>query len=84
MKYKTKMAEYNNRRVQPSAFKIGDYVLRDNRVSMAVTQGKLGPKWEGPYLLKEVKGKGAYVLSQLDRMILKRTWNAAQLRRCSI
>jgi hypothetical protein len=84
MKYKTKMAEYYNRRVWPYAFKVDDYVLRDNGASKAATQGKLRPKWEGPYLIKEVKGKGAYVLSQQNETILKRTWNAAQLRKCYI
>ena len=63
-------------------FNPGDYVLRDNEASNAERTGKLAPKWEGPYLIKEVLGKGAYKLQTLEGETIARTWNAQQLRRC--
>lgn len=40
-------------------FKVGEYVLRDNKASRAEPTGKLIVNWEGPYQIKEVLGKGA-------------------------
>ncbi|KAD4179805.1 hypothetical protein E3N88_28396 [Mikania micrantha] len=34
--------------------------------SRAGEQGKMGPNWEGPYMVHEVLGKGAYSLALLD------------------
>ncbi|KAJ0879685.1 putative nucleotidyltransferase, Ribonuclease H [Helianthus annuus] len=59
-KYKSKLEKYYNTRVRVCTFNPGDYVLRDNEASNAERPGKLAPKWEGPYLIKEVLGKGAY------------------------
>ncbi|GJX95672.1 hypothetical protein Tco_0351470 [Tanacetum coccineum] len=39
-----------------------DMVYRSNEASHAKDGGKLGPKWEGPYEVKESLGKGAYKL----------------------
>ncbi|XP_072077868.1 uncharacterized protein [Arachis hypogaea] len=44
-------------------------------------EGKLTPKWEGPYRIKAVIGKGAYKLERLNGDEVPRTWNAANLRR---
>ncbi|XP_071699844.1 uncharacterized protein [Rutidosis leptorrhynchoides] len=46
---KQKMAKYYNKRVRYVQFKEGDLVLRDNEASRQEKQGKLGPRWEGPY-----------------------------------
>ncbi|GJS08259.1 reverse transcriptase domain-containing protein [Tanacetum coccineum] len=43
-------------------FKPGEMVYRSNEASHAQDGGKLGPKWEGPYEVKESLGKGAYKL----------------------
>ena len=81
-KYKSKLEKYYNSRVRVCTFNTGDYVLRDNEASNAERPGKLAPKWEGPYLLKEVLGKGAYKLQTLEGEPIARTWNAQELRRC--
>ncbi|KAJ0557995.1 putative nucleotidyltransferase, Ribonuclease H [Helianthus annuus] len=81
-KYKSKLEQYYNARVRVCTFTPGDYVLRDNEASNAERPGKLAPKWEGPYLISEVLGKGAYRLQTLEGEPIARTWNAQQLRRC--
>nr|GEY41596.1 reverse transcriptase domain-containing protein [Tanacetum cinerariifolium] len=52
-KSKSKMMKYYNARVRGVAFKPGDFVYRSNDASHAVVDGKLGPKWEGPYEVTE-------------------------------
>ena len=46
--YKTMVERFYNRRVRGKACKVGDLVLRKNEASRQESQGKLGPKWEGP------------------------------------
>ncbi|GJY86410.1 reverse transcriptase domain-containing protein [Tanacetum coccineum] len=54
----------------------------NNDASHAVDGGKLGLKWEGPYEVTEALGDGAYKLSYTDGMVLPRTWNIANLKKC--
>nr|GEV57280.1 reverse transcriptase domain-containing protein [Tanacetum cinerariifolium] len=82
-KAKSKMMKYYNARVRGIAFKPGDFVYRSNDASHAVAGGKLGPKWEGPYEVTEALGNGAYKLQSRDGTILPRTWNVANLKRCT-
>ncbi|GKB85296.1 reverse transcriptase domain-containing protein [Tanacetum coccineum] len=46
--------------------------------------GKLGPKWEGPYEVTEVLGKGTYKLRDRDGKQLPRTWNVRNLKKCYV
>ncbi|GKA47622.1 hypothetical protein Tco_0740505 [Tanacetum coccineum] len=48
-RYKTKMEQYYNKKVRPAGFRPGEFVYRRNEASRVEDQGKLGPKWEGPY-----------------------------------
>ncbi|GJX83061.1 reverse transcriptase domain-containing protein [Tanacetum coccineum] len=57
-KSKKKMEKYYNSRVRGTSFKPGEMVYRSNEASHAQDGGKLGPKWEGPYEVKESLGKG--------------------------
>nr|GEW72240.1 hypothetical protein [Tanacetum cinerariifolium] len=59
-----------------------DFVYRSNDASDAVDGGKLSPKWEGPYEAMEALGDGAYKLRSADGMVLSRTWNIANLKKC--
>nr|GEV21456.1 reverse transcriptase domain-containing protein [Tanacetum cinerariifolium] len=83
-KAKLKMTKYYNARVRGVTFRPGDFVYRSNNASHAVDEGKLGPKWEGPYEVTEALGYGAYKLRCTDGMVLPRTWNVANLIRCCL
>jgi hypothetical protein len=48
--YQNRTARYFNKQVVAKKFKLGDWVLK--KVSLMTkdpTEGKMGPKWEGPY-----------------------------------
>ncbi|GKC05860.1 reverse transcriptase domain-containing protein [Tanacetum coccineum] len=79
--YKQKLEGYYNKRVRPSTFKPGTYVLRLNSASKAEFQGKMGPTWEGPYIVKKAYGDGAYKLETLFGSPIDRTWNGSNLRK---
>ncbi|GKF48750.1 hypothetical protein Tco_0142001, partial [Tanacetum coccineum] len=48
----------------------------------AEDEGKLGPKWEGPYEVTEALGRGAYKLIDRNGNTLPRTWNICNLKKC--
>ncbi|GJT60475.1 reverse transcriptase domain-containing protein [Tanacetum coccineum] len=81
-RYKMKVEQYYNKRVRPMAFKVGEYVYRRNEASRVEDLGKLGPKWEGPYLVIEAYGNGSYKLQTMEGREVPRTWHAINLRRC--
>ncbi|GKA04371.1 reverse transcriptase domain-containing protein [Tanacetum coccineum] len=81
-RYKTKVEQYYNKRVRPMAFKVGEYVYRKNEASRVEDLGKLGPKWEGPYLVIEAYANGSYKLQTMEGREVPRTWHAINLRRC--
>ncbi|GKB95700.1 reverse transcriptase domain-containing protein [Tanacetum coccineum] len=41
------------------------YVLKLNSASKVEFQGKMGPTWEGPYIVKKAYGDGAYKIETL-------------------
>nr|GEV45257.1 reverse transcriptase domain-containing protein [Tanacetum cinerariifolium] len=75
--YKHKLEGYYNKRIRPSTFKRGTYVLRFNSVCKAEFQGKIGPTWKGPYIVKKAYGDGAYKLDTLSGSPIDRTWNGS-------
>ncbi|GJT59352.1 hypothetical protein Tco_1002885 [Tanacetum coccineum] len=83
-KSKKRMEKYYNSRVRGTSFKLGDMVYRSNEASHARDEGKLGPKWEGPYEVKESLGKGAYKLKDCKGNEIARTWNICNLKKCYI
>nr|GEV42306.1 reverse transcriptase domain-containing protein [Tanacetum cinerariifolium] len=64
---------YYNARVRGVTFRPGDFVYRSNDASHAVVGGKLGPKWERPYVVTEALGDGAYKPRSMNGTILPRT-----------
>ncbi|XP_027178148.1 uncharacterized protein LOC113777314 [Coffea eugenioides] len=78
--YKNTLTHYYNARVKHRRFRPGDLVLRKNSVSRAENQGKLGPKWEGPYRVVEYNLNGYCKLSYRDGSLVPRTWHAENLR----
>ena len=45
------------------------------------THGKLGPNWEGPYIVSHVVRPGNYELQMEEGKILPHSWNAEHLKR---
>ncbi|GJX66609.1 reverse transcriptase domain-containing protein, partial [Tanacetum coccineum] len=78
------VATITGNQVRNTSFKTGDLVYRRNDASRAKEGGNLGPKWEGPYEVTEVLGKGAYKLRDRDRKQLPRTWNVRILKKCYV
>nr|GEY40765.1 reverse transcriptase domain-containing protein [Tanacetum cinerariifolium] len=74
---KSKMTKYYNSRVRGVAFQPKNFVYRSNDASHAAAGGKLGP-----YEVTDALGNGAYKLRSMDGMILPRTWNVINLKRC--
>ena len=80
--YQRKTARYYNQKVKPISYKLGDLVLKKllpARKNSA--HGKLGPSWEGPYIVTRVIRPGNYELQTEKGKILPHTWNAEHLKR---
>ncbi|GKA70151.1 reverse transcriptase domain-containing protein, partial [Tanacetum coccineum] len=80
-RYKTKLEQYYNKKVHLTSFKPGEFVFRKSEASRVEDQGKLGPKWEGPYRVAEVYQNGSYKLKTMEDKEVPRTWHAINLRR---
>ncbi|XP_071739687.1 uncharacterized protein [Rutidosis leptorrhynchoides] len=78
---KQKMAKYYNKRVRYVQFKEGDLMLRDNEASRQEKQGKLRPRWEGPYKVVKAHPNGSYTLSAPSGEEISRTCNAMSLKK---
>nr|XP_027071801.1 uncharacterized protein LOC113696611 [Coffea arabica] len=78
--YKNTLTHYYHARVKHRRFRSGDMVLRKNSVSRVENQGKLGPKWEGPYRVVEYNLNGYCKLNYRDGSLVPRTWHAENLR----
>nr|GEW55437.1 reverse transcriptase domain-containing protein [Tanacetum cinerariifolium] len=54
---KAKMKGYYNARFRSTSFRPENFVYRNNEASHAKNEGKIEPKWEGPYEVTEALGK---------------------------
>ncbi|GKF59578.1 hypothetical protein Tco_0176364, partial [Tanacetum coccineum] len=81
---KAKMEKYYNSKDRNISFKPGDLVYRNNDDNHAEDNGKLGPKWEGPYQVTEALGRGAYKLRNHNGKLLSRTWKVSNLKKCYV
>ncbi|XP_071704547.1 uncharacterized protein [Rutidosis leptorrhynchoides] len=79
--YKKTIEKYYNKRVKPSVYKVGNYVLRLNSTSKVEYEGKMGPTWEGPYIISEAFGNGSYKLETTKGKQIPRIWNGVNLRK---
>ena len=76
--YQRKTARYYNQRVKPISYMPRDLVLKKLLPARKnQTHGKLGPNWEGPYIVRP----GNYELQTEEGKILQHTWNAEHLKR---
>ena len=81
-RYKNFMARQYDAMMKPKRFNIKDLILkRVSLVTRTLTQGKLGPNWEGPYRVINCKKQGSYYLKALDGRKLEHPWNVKHLRR---
>jgi hypothetical protein len=79
--YQQRITKAYNKNIRIRRFQVGDLVLRKAfQNTTKASDGKLAPKWEGPYLIDSEAGKGAYWLSTLEGDILPRSWNAIHLK----
>ncbi|KAJ9544403.1 LOW QUALITY PROTEIN: hypothetical protein OSB04_024110 [Centaurea solstitialis] len=79
---KAMVERYFNKKVKVKVFQVGDHVLR--RVfpnTQESNAGKLSIKWEGPYIITKIVGKGAYKISTIEGNEIPRSWNATHLKR---
>ena len=80
--YQRKTARYYNQKVKPRSYKPGDLVLKKLLPARKnPTHGKLGPSWEGPYIVTRVIRPSNYELQTEEGKILPHTWNAEHLKR---
>jgi hypothetical protein len=76
--YQQDLRNYHGRRLRPRAFAPGDLVLRLKQKKVH----KLASPWEGPYIVTEAIGGGAYRLKDSKTgAVCSNPWNVAQLRR---
>ncbi|XP_074351478.1 uncharacterized protein LOC141690590 [Apium graveolens] len=80
-KYKEKTKEHFSKKSWVKNFQVGDPVLRDKEASNPTNTGKLMPRWEGPYKIKEVLRPGTYKLMNLDESEIPNTWHKLRLRK---
>ena len=80
--YQRKTTRYYNQKVKPMSYMPGDLVLKKllpARKNSA--HGKLGPNWEGPYIIYLVVRPGNYELQTKEGKILQHAWNVEHLKR---
>ena len=81
-RYQNLMAKHYNSNVRHMDFQVGDLVLRKVMgATKDLSQGKLGPNWEGPYRITSWQRKGTYHLETLDGRKLQHPWNMEHLRK---
>ncbi|XP_075645504.1 uncharacterized protein LOC142616563 [Castanea sativa] len=81
-RYQNLMAKYYNSKVRHRDFQLGDLVLKKViGTANDVSQGKLGPNWEGPYKITSWHRKGTYYLETLEGQKLHHPWNTEHLKK---
>ena len=80
--YHRKTTKYYDQRVRPRSFKPDDLVLKKLLPARKdPTHGKLGPNWEGPYVVSRIVRPGNYKLQTEEGKTLPHSWNAEHLSR---
>ncbi|XP_057775272.1 uncharacterized protein LOC130994251 [Salvia miltiorrhiza] len=78
-KYKSIVKAGYDRKVKQRRLQKGDQVLK--RADALKATGKFEATWEGPYIITEVLGGGAYHLSDQEGRSLTRPWNINHLKK---
>ena len=79
--YQRKTARYYDQKVKPRSYKPDDLVLKKLLPARKdPTHGKLGPNWEGPYIVSRGVRSGNYELQTEEGKILPHSCNAEHLK----
>ena len=79
--YHRKITRYYDRRVKPRSYKPDDLVLKKLLPARKYpTHGKMGPNWEGPYIISRVVQSSNYELQTEEGKTLPHSWNAEHLK----
>jgi ribonuclease HI len=77
-KYQAQTKAWRDHTVVPKEFDEGDLVLV--RTTRTESQGKLEPKWEGPFIIKTKASPSVYRLTTPSGEDLEHSWNIDNLR----
>ncbi|XP_076881491.1 uncharacterized protein LOC143529619 [Bidens hawaiensis] len=80
-RYKKKLEAFYNTRVRKEVFKLRDLVLSNNEAIRQFDTRKLGPKWEGPYVIKEAHSGGSYKLNDMEGKKVPHHWSGMHIRK---
>jgi hypothetical protein len=78
-KYHTALKKYYNKSVIHRELNIGNLVL--NKDIRTKDKHKFSTPWERPFIIVDVAAPGAYVLAEVNGVMLSNTWNVDQLRK---
>ena len=79
--YHRKITKYYDQRVRPRSFKPSDLVLKKLLPARKdPTHGKLGPNWEGPYVVSRIVRPSNYELQIEEGKTLPHSGNAENLK----
>jgi hypothetical protein len=78
-KYQAQTKAWRDNAVVPREFNKGDLVLV--RTTRTESQGKLEPKWEGPFIVKTKAPPSAYRLATPSSEDLEHSWNIDNLHK---
>ena len=80
--YHRKKMRYYDRRVKPRNYKPDDLVLTKLLPARKdPTHGKLGPNWDGPYIVSLIVRSSNYELQTKEGKTLPHSWNTEHLKR---
>ena len=80
--YHRKTMRYYDQRVRPKSYKPGDLVLKKLLPTRKdPSHGKLGPNWEGHYIISRIIRPGNYELQTEKGKTLPHSWNVEHLKR---
>jgi hypothetical protein len=78
-KYQESLKKYNKKSVVQHELNTGGLVLK--KEIRTRDKHKFSSTWEGPFIIVDVAAIGAYVLAEVDGIMLPNTWNADQLHK---
>src|SRR6185503_17354815 len=79
---KSRISKAFNKRVKHRELLPGDLVLRRTAaVGRGNQHGKLSANWEGPFIIHEQVGPGAFLLADQEGQVLRNSFNADVLKK---